>query len=67
MKPKEVVEKWVELFNKGDTERIAELYHSDAVNHQVANEPIEGKAAIKEMFALEFSSANMTCIPEQIF
>ena len=67
MKPKELIKKWIELFNAGDAERIAELYHSDAINHQVANAPITGKTAIKEMFAAEFSSAEMTCIPENIF
>ena len=67
MKPKELIEKWVKIFNEGDAENIAELYHSDAINHQVANEPIKGKVAIKEMFASEFSQAEMTCIPENIF
>jgi len=67
MKAKDVVIKWVELFNEGDAEKLADLYHSDAINHQVANDPIEGKAAIKEMFASEFSTADMTCIPENIF
>ena len=67
MRPKEVVEKWIKLFNKGDAIEIAELYHINAVNHQVANEKIEGKIAIKEMFNVEFKSANMTCKPENIF
>ena len=48
MKPKELVEEWVKLFNEGNAEKIAELYHSDAINHQVANALIEGKAAIKK-------------------
>ena len=63
MKPKELIEKWVEIFNEGNADKIAELYHLDAINHQVANEPIEGKKAIEEMFATEFSTADMTCIP----
>ena len=67
MRPREVVEKWVKLFNEGDAIGIAELYHLNAVNHQVANEPIEGKVAIKEMFTVEFKTADMTCIPEHIF
>ncbi|MEQ8424247.1 MAG: nuclear transport factor 2 family protein [Cyclobacteriaceae bacterium] len=67
MKPKELVEKWIEVFNEGDADKIAELYHDDAVNHQVANEPITGKKAIQEMFASEFDTADMTCIPENIF
>jgi len=67
MKPKEVVEKWVDIFNKGDAEGIAALYHDYAINHQVANAPIVGREAIQEMFAFEFSQATMTCIPENIF
>lgn len=67
MKPKELVQKWIELFNEGNATSIAELYHTEAINHQVANEPIIGKAAIKKMFVAEFSQAEMTCIPENIF
>jgi len=67
MKPKELIDKWIELFNEGNAKRIAELYHEDAINHQVANEPVVGKRAIEEMFNREFSSANMTCIPENVF
>ena len=46
MKPKELIEKWVELFNQGNSVKISELYHENAVNHQVANEPVEGKQNI---------------------
>ncbi len=67
MKPKELIEKWVDLFNDGNAEQITELYHSNAINHQVTNEPVEGKTAIGKMFATEFSTADMTCIPENIF
>jgi len=67
MKPKEVVKKWISLFNEGNAEKIAELYHLDAVNHQVANQPIEGRIAIKEMFTSEFKMVEMICIPENIF
>lgn len=67
MKPKEVLEKWIDCFNKADALHIAELYADDAVNHQVANEPVVGKRAIHEMFANEFSTAKMVCIVENIF
>ncbi len=67
MRPKELVEKWVELFNRADSDKLAELYHDNAVNHQVANEPIIGKKAIKTMFDEEFATAKMTCIIENIF
>jgi ketosteroid isomerase-like protein len=67
MKPREVLEKWVEIFNEGNADKIAELYHSNAINHQVPNEPIKGKKAIREMFAAEFNTADMACIPQNIF
>jgi limonene-1,2-epoxide hydrolase len=65
--PKEILTEWIEAFNAADAGRIAELYHDDAINHQVANEPVVGKAAIHDMFATEFASADMVCIPENIF
>ena len=46
MKPKEVLEKWIDCFNKADAYHIAELYATNAVNHQVANEPIIGLSLI---------------------
>lgn len=67
MRPKELVEKWVEAFNTADAEAIAEFYAEDAINHQVAESPVEGKAAIKEMFRREFAQADMICIVENIF
>ena len=67
MKPKELLEKWVELFNQGNSEKISELYHENAVNHQVANEPVEGKQNIYKMFCNDFSQAKMVCIVENIY
>ena len=67
MSPKQLIEKWVEVFNKADANAIAEFYSEDAINHQVANTPVEGKPAIHKMFADEFSQAEMVCIIENIF
>lgn len=67
MDNKKLIKHWVELFNKADAEKIAELYHDEAINHQVTNEPVVGKEAIKKMFSKEFASAEMTCIIENIF
>lgn len=67
MRPKELVAKFVEYFNEGNADRMAGLYHEDATNHQVANEPVVGKSAIRDMFAKEFSEAEMICIVENIF
>jgi hypothetical protein len=67
MQPKELVELWVKTFNQGDADKIANFYAKNAVNHQVANAPVEGKVAIHEMFTAEFSNAEMVCIVENIF
>ena len=66
MTPRQVVEEWVRWFNEGDADSIAELYHDDATNHQVVQEPVIGKTAIREMFRSEFAAAKMTCLPETI-
>ena len=67
MSPTQIIQQFVELFNQSDAKALAELYHEDAVNHQVAHEPIVGKQAIYEMFKSEFAAAEMACIVENIF
>lgn len=61
-----VLEEWVDRFNAGDADGLAQLYHVDAVNHQVTQEPVCGREAIRSMFAREFATAKMVCIPEAI-
>ncbi len=67
MSPKELIFAWVEAFNEGDAGKIANFHARDAVNHQVANEPVKGKQAIHDMFASEFANAEMVCIVENVF
>ena len=67
MTPKQLVERWVAAFNDADADRLAALYEERAVNHQVALEPVEGREAIREMFAREFARARMVCLVENIF
>lgn len=67
MQPKELVAAWVEAFNRADADALAELYAIDAVNHQVAEAPVRGRAAIRQMFAAGFATAHMTCIVENLF
>ena len=67
MKPKELIEKWVAIFNEGNAEKLSDLYHDDGINHQVNNQPVEGKNAIRDMFKNEFNQAEMICIIENIF
>ena len=67
MRPKELVLVWVEAFNKADADALASLYHEDAVNHQVTQPPVEGREAIRAMFAREFAQAEMVCMVENIY
>lgn len=66
MTPRQVVETWVERFNAGDADGMAALYHPDAVNHQVNQDPVEGRSAIHAMFVRDFAAAEMVCIVEAI-
>ena len=65
--PRQIVEAWVDAFNNGDVEGLAALYDAGAVNHQVAEAPVEGHENIRRMFAREFARAKMTCIVEHLF
>ncbi len=65
--PRTVVAAWVEAFNRKDVEALAALYAEDAVNHQVAEAPVEGREAIRAMFAAGFAAAEMVCIVENLF
>ncbi|MGE0827094.1 MAG: nuclear transport factor 2 family protein [Candidatus Binatia bacterium] len=65
--PKSIVEAWVEAFNRADVEGLVSLYAEHAINHQVAEAPVEGQEALREMFTREFATAKMTCIVENLF
>ena len=67
MQPRELIRSWVEAFNRADAEALADLYADDAVNHQVAESPVHGRAAIRRTFAEGFAAARMTCIVENVF
>jgi limonene-1,2-epoxide hydrolase len=65
--PKTIVERWVKAFNNADVETLISLYSEQAINHQVAELPVEGKQAIRKMFVREFAAAEMLCIVENLF
>jgi limonene-1,2-epoxide hydrolase len=67
MRPRDIVQTWVEAFNRADADALAALYHADAINHQVAESPVEGRDAIRAMFAAGFAAADMVCMPENLF
>lgn len=66
MKPKEVVLRWVECFNKADIDGLCGLYHKHAVNHQVVTSPLVGLEAIRTLFEIEFKRAEMHCNVEML-
>ena len=67
MSPRELVLEWVARFNAADVDGLAALYAHEAVNHQVVMEPLVGRDAIRQMFAVEFGRAAMTCVVEQLY
>ncbi len=67
MMPRELVYEWVEAFNRADPDALSAFYADDAVNHQVAEAPVEGREAIRQFFADGFASAEMVCLIEHVF
>ena len=67
MQPRELVRAWIAAFNRADPDALAAFYTEDAVNHQVAESPVQGRGAIRQMFAAAFATEEMICIPENIF
>lgn len=67
MRPKEVLQLFVDAFNQADAEALSLLYAEDAINHQVANEPVCGRENIKKFFEDDFAQAKMVCIVENMF
>lgn len=48
MEPRELLRAWVDAFNRADVTTLAALYRDDATNHQVAERPVVGRAAIRD-------------------
>ena len=67
VQPKDLIGEWVEAFNRRDPDALSNLYAEGATNHQVAESPVKGRAAIREMFRQGFEAAEMVCIVENIF
>ena len=54
LRPKEVVCKWVDAFNDHDVDAIVSLYHDNATNHQVTNDPVIGIEASEKCLRQNF-------------
>lgn len=67
MGPRELILEWVKAFNRGDADEMAAFYFDDAINHQMTQDPVEGREAIREMFRRDFETAKMICIVENVF
>jgi limonene-1,2-epoxide hydrolase len=67
MTPRQLVQLWVEAFNRADADALAAFYSEGATNHQVAESPVVGREAIREMLRAGFLAAGMTCIVENLF
>jgi limonene-1,2-epoxide hydrolase len=67
MGPRQLVQAWVEAFNRADVDALTSCYSDDAVNHQVAESPVQGRENIRQMFASAFALTKMYCIVENIF
>ena len=67
MEPRELVEAWVEAFNKRDVDLIVSYYSDDAINHQMPDTKVKGKSSIRQMFEGAFETADMICEIENIF
>jgi len=66
LKPIEIVRMWVDAFNRADVDALTLLYAENAVNHQVAEQEVRGRAAIRSTFEKEFAQSNMECIVENL-
>lgn len=67
MGPRQLIQEWVEAFNRADVDALTSFYSDDAVNHQVAESPVQGRENIRHMLASAFTLAKMHCIVENIF
>jgi limonene-1,2-epoxide hydrolase len=67
MTPTELVKAWVRAFNRADPDALADFYAEGAVNHQVPEQPVVGREAIRAMFAQGFKGPEMICIVENLF
>lgn len=63
VRPKELVQAWVEAFNRAYVDALAAFYSETVVNHQVAENPVEGREAIRIVFESGFAKAEMVCLP----
>lgn len=66
MHPKDLVRAWTEAFNRKGAAALADRYDARAVNHPVAERPVEGREAMRWMFTEGFAFAEIVRIVEDL-
>ena len=56
MSTEQVFREWVRAFAAKDAAAVAACYHEDAVNWQVADQPVRGRESIRGMMAAFFTA-----------
>ena len=67
LSPGEVAKLWVKVFNRTDSDGLAALYTETATNHQVPEQPVEGREAIRALYAQLLAGPDRICIVENLF
>ncbi|MEZ4302067.1 MAG: nuclear transport factor 2 family protein [Polyangiaceae bacterium] len=67
MTPVNLIEKWIDLLNRGDAAGCAALYAEDASLHVAFVPPVNGRAAIQAMFEAYFAQAPLHCIVQHLY
>ena len=67
MCPKELVNIWVEAFNRAEVHALVKLYHKTAVKHQVEENVVEKHNVLRVMFEQGFAKTEMVYIVENLF
>ena len=67
MKPKQLLQMWVERFNQYDYDGLSEMYSENAINHQTPLGILEGKEKLKQFVKEDFEKPELDCIVENIF
>ena len=67
LSPREVIKEVVKAFNEKDIDRVMGFFREDAICHQVTEEPLYGRDAIRKMVADAMGRLKMEWIIENIF
>ena len=66
MTANEIATAWLQTYNEGNAQALAQFYHPEAVHDRVADITLEGSAAIRKKYEEEFATARLQCRIENI-